>query len=131
MARTSVAGPIDSKAFASSRAKVTEDIRMRFSAEPSFLEAGLYISYMNYCATGEGVRSCVCVAGSARAAEHIIRGKLPDYYHVGIVIASIDEHASDDVKRMLDLIPPVVRASLVEIPRGAGEYYSEFHYNLS
>lgn len=50
---------------------------------------------------------------------------------VGISIDTLDEHASDDVRRMLDLIPPVVRASLVEIPRGAGEYYSEFHYNLS
>ena len=104
---------------------------MRFSVEPSFLEAALHISYMNYCATGEGVTSCICVAGSARRAENIIKARLPDYYHVGIVVASIDEHANDDVKRMLELIPPVVRETLSEIPRGAGEYYSEFHYNLS
>lgn len=42
---------------------------MQMNTELPFVEAGLYLCYMNYHATGEGVRSCISVAGSARRAR--------------------------------------------------------------
>lgn len=96
-----------------------------------FLEAGLFIGYMNYYATGEGVMSCISVAGSAQRAEKLITEKLPSYFHAGIVISLITEGADADVMRMLEWIPARVKTTFEEIPRGTGEYYSVFHYNLS
>lgn len=104
---------------------------MSSSSDSLFFSIGLHLSYMNYCATGEGVTSCICVAGSAQRAEHILKEKLHPYFHVGIVTFAINEDAGDDVRRMLELIPPRVRVILADIPRGTGEFYSEFHYNLS
>jgi hypothetical protein len=48
-------------------------------ADYRFLSAGLYMSYMVYHATGEGVMSCIAVAGSKQAAEHLMKGKLPEH----------------------------------------------------
>ena len=48
---------------------------MQLNAELSFVQAGLYLCYMNYHATGERVRSCISVAGSAQRAEHLIKEK--------------------------------------------------------
>lgn len=104
---------------------------MQPHVELQFTEAGLYLCYMNYHATGEGVTLCISVAGSAQRAEDLIKEKLPVYFHVGLVTTSIDAHANDDVARMIDWIPAQVKATLVRIPRDTGEYYSEFHYNLS
>jgi hypothetical protein len=104
---------------------------MQPNRELSFTKAGLHLCYMNYHATGEGVTSCIAVAGSAQRAEHLIKAKLPEYFHAGLVTVSIGEDASDDVLRMIEWIPLQVRTTLSDIPRGAGEYYSEFHYNLS
>lgn len=108
-----------------------EDSAMQSNADLSFAKAGLYLCYMNYHATGEGVRSCISVAGSAQRAEHLIKEKLPNYFHVGLVTVSIDEDADEDAIRMVEWIPLRVRTTLAGIPRGTGEYYSEFHYNLS
>lgn len=102
---------------------------MKSSSE--FLKAGLYLGYVNYHATGEGVTSCISVAGSARRAEQIIRERLPDYFHVGIVTGPISEGTSEDIARMIEWVPANARSTLVSIPGGTGEYYSEFHYNLS
>ena len=104
---------------------------MQLNAEASFVKAGLYLCYMNYHATGEGVRSCISVAGSAQRAEHLIKEKLPDYFHVGLVTLPIDENADEDAVQMIEWIPLRVKATLARIPRGTGEYYSELHYNLS
>lgn len=93
-------------------------------------EAGLYLCYMNYHATGEGVTSCISIAGSAQRAEQLIKEKLPEYFHAGLVTGLIKEDASEDVMRMVEWIPERVKSTLVRIPRGTGEYYSEFHYNL-
>ena len=96
-----------------------------------FFEAGLYLCYMNYHATGEGVTSCISIAGSAQRAELLIKEKLPEYFHAGLVTGSIKEGASEDVMRMIEWIPERVKSTLARIPRGTGEYYSELHYNLS
>lgn len=104
---------------------------MQPPVELPFIEAGLYLCYMNYHATGEGVTSCVAVAGNAQRAEDLIKEKLPTYFHVGLVTASIDADANDDVMRMIEWIPSQVKTTLARIPSGTGEYYSEFHYNLS
>lgn len=42
---------------------------MAIQSVSSFLEAGLYIGYMNCFATGECVTSCIAVAGLAKRAE--------------------------------------------------------------
>lgn len=104
---------------------------MQPDAKLPFTKAGLYLCYMNYHATGEGVRSCIAVAGSTRRAEQLIKEKLPDYFHAGLVVASIDDDADAAAVQMLEWIPLPVKATLAKIPRGTGEYYSELHYNLS
>ena len=104
---------------------------MQSNAEISFMKAGLYLCYMNYHATGEGVRSCIAVAGSAKEAERLIKEKLPNYFHAGLVTKPIDEDAGDEAMRMLEWVPLRVKVTLGGMPRGTGEYYSELYYNLS
>lgn len=104
---------------------------MQPHVELPFIEAGLYLCYMNYHATGEGVTSCISVAGSAQRAEDLIKDKLPAYFHAGLVTALIDADANDDIMQMIEWIPSQVKAILTRIPRGAGECFSELHYNLS
>ena len=99
--------------------------------EPTFLNAGLYLCYMNYHATGEGVTSCIAVAGSEQEAERLIKDRLPEYFHCGLVTTPIDDQIADKAVRMLERVPSTVRKALGESPRGAGHYFSEFHYNLS
>jgi len=96
----------------------------------SMFEKGLYIGYMNYLATGEGVTSCICVAGSSERAGKILREKLDPYYHRGIITSLIASGADEEARRMVAPIPSKISTILAEIPVGAGEYYSEFHYNL-
>lgn len=36
---------------------------MKKRTDKSILDAGLYLSHMNYYATGEGVRSCLAIGG--------------------------------------------------------------------
>ncbi|GLQ93420.1 hypothetical protein [Dyella acidisoli] len=101
------------------------------SMPPTLLEAGWYLSYMNYAATGEGLRSCLAVAGTAEAAERILKEKLPEYFHRGIVTTPIDADAGEDVKAMIQWIPLAASEILRQIPPGAGHYFTEIHYNLS
>lgn len=99
---------------------------------PGFLEAGLHISYMNYGATGEGVTSCLAIAGSANGAERVLREKLPPFFHPLIITARVEVTASDDVLRMIAWIPEPAKETLRKIPsRGGAQYFTEFHYNLS
>lgn len=95
------------------------------------IDKGLHIGYMNYVATGEGVTSCICVAGSSQRARKMLCERLDPYYHRGIVTSSIESSADEESRRMVALVPPKISNILAEIPAGAGEYYSEFHYNLS
>ncbi|WBX95209.1 hypothetical protein [Pseudoxanthomonas mexicana] len=95
------------------------------------MTAGLFLCYMNYHATGEGVTSCIAVAGSAKRAERLIKDKLPEYFYPGLVTTSINDGTDGEAMRMLQWIPSPVKKKLGEMPRGTGEYYSEFHYNLS
>lgn len=101
------------------------------TSTPSFLEAGLHISYMNYGATGEGVTSCIAVAGSPQYAEDILKKWLPEFFHRGIVTAPVDASADDDAKMMIQWIPEAARETLRQLPLSAGHYFSELHYNLS
>lgn len=95
------------------------------------MTAGLFLCYMNYHATGEGVTSCIAVAGSAQRAERLIKDKLPEYFYPGIVTTSINDVTDSEAMRMLEWIPSPVKIKLGGIPLGTGEYYSELHYNLS
>lgn len=101
------------------------------SAPSTFLEAGWYLSYMNYFATGEGQTSCLAVAGTPEAAEQILKEKLPEYFHRGIVTTSIDADADADAKAMIQWIPLAASEVLRQIPPSAGHYFTEIYYNLS
>lgn len=98
---------------------------------PSFLEAGWYLSYMNYQATGEGVTSCLAVAGTAEAAERMLKEKLPEYFHRGIVTTAVDANADEDAKAMFQWIPLAASDILRQIPLSTGHYFAEIHFNLS
>ena len=97
----------------------------------SMLEAGLYLSHMNYYATGEGIRSCLAIGGSKEHAERLLKEKLHTYFHPLIITEQIGSNASDNALKMIELVPAKVRAALAEIQLGAAEYYSELHYNLA
>ena len=71
---------------------------MKINHKLSFHEAWLYVCYMNYHATGEGVRSCISIAGSVQRAEQIMKEKLPEYFYIGIVTYPINEGAGEDVE---------------------------------
>lgn len=101
------------------------------SSTPSFLEAGWHISYMNYFATGEGVTACIAVAGEAEYAKRVLKEKLPEFFHQFMVTEPIDFTASDEAKMMIKWIPEEAKKMLARLPRGAGYYFTEFHYNLS
>lgn len=104
---------------------------MKKRTEKSILEAGLYLSHMNYYATGEGVRSCLAIGSSKEHAERLLKEKLPDYFHALIVTGLAEVNASEDILQMIEWLPTKVRDALAEMPRGTAEYYSEFHYNLA
>lgn len=86
---------------------------------------------MNYAATGEGVTSCLVVAGTAEAAERILREKLPKYFHRGIVTTPIDASTSAGAQAMFQWIPAAASKVLREIPAGTVHYFTEIHYNLA
>lgn len=96
-----------------------------------FRSSGLYMSYMNYYATGEGVRSCISVGGSAEYSEKQLKKRIPDYFHPAVVTTAVNEAMNPDSIKMIGWIPDPVKKALSEMPRGAGEFYSEFYYNLS
>lgn len=96
-----------------------------------FLERGLFLAYMVYHATGEGFRFCVAVAGSARRAEAILRRKVDVYFHPAIECAPVESNMSEEVSRLVNLVPLNVQAMLGRMPVGAGDYYAEFYYNLA
>ena len=54
------------------------------SSPPDLLDCGLYISYMNYYATGEGVTSCVVVGDSYWYAEEVLKKRIDGYFHRAI-----------------------------------------------
>lgn len=97
----------------------------------SLQDLGFCISHMVYFATGEGFRSCLAIAGSAHRSEQLIKEKLHEYFWPCIVTAPITGSLDDRVAHMLERVPAQVVEALQKMPRGAGEYYSEFYYNLS
>ncbi len=104
---------------------------MKKRTDKSILDAGLYLSHMNYYATGEGVRSCLAIGGTKERSETLLKEKLPDYFHALIVTGPAEANASQDILAMIEWLPAKVRDALAEMPPGAAEYYSEFHYNLA
>lgn len=101
------------------------------NVEASLREIGMCMSYMTYFATGEGLRSCLSVAGSTHRCELLMKEKLPEYFWPAIVTVPIADDLDDRVARLLERVPVQVVTALMQMPRGAGEYYSEFYYNLS
>ena len=97
----------------------------------TLLEGSWFLSFMNYAATGEGVTSCLVVAGTAEAAERLLRERLPTYFHRGIVTTPIGVSASAEAQAMFQWIPAAAIQVLRKIPTGTGHYFTEFHYNLA
>lgn len=99
--------------------------------DQNFLGRGLFISYMSYYATGEGVRLCLAIGGSTYRTERILKTKLDEYFHQGIVSCPISS-ANEEVSALLNRwIPPVVKEILGQIPVCTGDYYAELYYNLA
>jgi hypothetical protein len=101
------------------------------SGAPQFIDAGWFISYMNYFATGEGVTSWIAVAGDASSSEELLKERLPDYFHSLIVTSSICSNMGDDAIRAMRSIPESVRDTLRKIPVGCGHFCTELHFNLA
>lgn len=97
----------------------------------SLRNLGLCMSHMVYFATGEGFRSCLAIAGSAHRCEQLMKEKLHEYFWPCIVTTPITDDLDDLSAQMLLRLPAQVVEALQKMPRSAGEYYSEFYYNLS
>lgn len=97
----------------------------------SLQDLGLCMSHMVYFATGEGFRSCLAIAGSAHRSEQLMKEKLHEYFWPCIVTVQITDELDDLAAKMMERVPAQVLAALQKMPRGAGEYYAEFYYNLS
>lgn len=96
-----------------------------------FRESGLYISYMTYHATGEGVRVCLAVGGSSHRTESILKTKLDEYFHPGIKSSPISTTSDEESALLTHWIPQIVKEILGQIPLGAGDYYAELYYNIA
>ena len=97
----------------------------------SLQDLGLCMSHMVYFATGEGFRSSLAIAGSVHRCEQLMKEKLHEYFWPCIVTTPITDELDDLSAQMLQRVPAQVVEALLKMPRGAGEYYSEFYYNLS
>jgi hypothetical protein len=95
------------------------------------LGGGWYISYMNYYATGEGVRSCLAIAGSPDAAEDVLKKRINDYFHSAVETSALDPEMSAGARMMLNWLPDTVMDTLQKVPPGAGYYFTELFYNLA
>ena len=95
------------------------------------LDCGLYISYMNYYATGEGVTSCVAVGGSRRYAEEVLKKRIDEYFHRAVETSPLNREMNEDARHMAARIPDDVKDALRRMPRSAGYFFSEFYYNLA
>jgi hypothetical protein len=100
-------------------------------ANQRFLESRLYISYMTYHATGEGMRLCLAVGGSTHRTERLLKTKLDEYFHQGIASSPISSTGEEEAALIAHWIPLVVKDILGQIPPGAGDYYAEFYYNIA
>lgn len=98
---------------------------------PHFLEHGLFVAYMIYHATGEGVRISVSVAGSAYRADASLRKKIDKYFHPAIRCVPLDDTMPEEVTSLMKWIPLPVQSTLSQIYAGAGEYYFELFYNIA
>ncbi|GAB3740045.1 hypothetical protein GCM10028794_24320 [Silanimonas algicola] len=100
---------------------------MKKRTEKSTLQARLYMSHVNYHATGEGVRSCLAIAESGDKADGFLKDRLPGYFHALIVTGPAETNARRDILAKVERSPAKVRDALAEMPPGAAEYYSELH----
>lgn len=104
---------------------------MNDKTSKAFIQAGWHISYMNYYATGEGVTSYLMVAGRAELSERLLKERIGEYFHPGIVTTAIDINANEDAVKMINWIPESAKELLGKIPLSTGYYFTELHYNLA
>lgn len=122
---------VDRRRQANASSKFQRRTGMAGQPTPSAVLAGWYLSYMNYTATGEGVTTCLAVAGTAEGAERLLKARLPEYFHRGIVTTAMGASMDEEAQAMIEGIPPLVHEALRQVPLGAGHYVTEFHYNLA
>jgi hypothetical protein len=96
-------------------------------------ESPLYVSYMLYAATGEGLTVAIAVAGGAHYAATVLKEKIPSYFHPAIVTAPFNPAMTlqGTAQPLRELVPNEYLQHLRKAPSGAGHYFSEFHFNLS
>ena len=90
---------------------------------PNLLDCGLYISYMIYYATGEGVTSYVAVGGSHTHVENVLKKRIDEYFHRGVQTVPLDRKMNEEARSMLARVPDDVKDSLRQIPRGSVELF--------
>lgn len=71
------------------------------------------------------------MAGTAEAAERILKERLPEYFHRDIVTTPINAYADEETKTMIQWIPKAASETLGQIPPSTGHYFSEIDLNLS
>jgi hypothetical protein len=104
---------------------------MSNAEHPLFIEAGWFISYMNYYATGEGVTSWVAVSGDALSAEALLKERLDKFYHPLILTSPICIDMDADATRAMGAISDSVKSVLEKLPLGTGHFCTELHFNLA
>jgi hypothetical protein len=62
--------------------------------------------------------------------EDLLKKRIAEYFHRLVQTVPIDRGMNEDARSMLARVPEDVKDSLRRMPYGAGQYFSEFHYNL-
>lgn len=89
-----------------------------------------HIAYCQYFATGEGVSIFIALGGSYNHAESVFKKHVPEYYHPGVIIHSL-ELRREGMEQISPLLPQSVLDLMINNPNGTTDYFSIVHYNLS
>lgn len=98
---------------------------------PDLLDCGLYISYMNYYATGEGVSSRFAVGGSHWCAEDVLKERIDGYFHRAIKTTPISQEMTGEARLMPTRVPVDVKDTMRRMRSKRMEFFSAFYFNLA
>lgn len=93
--------------------------------------AKCHIAYAEYGATGEGATVMVALGGSATHAENLFRSTFDQFFHIGMVVAPLNEIPEDDAPRILRFVPAVAVDLIEENLPGQADYYCQLDCNMS
>jgi hypothetical protein len=92
-----------------------------------------YVSYLIHSGQGEGSMFLMVVAGDAAYAERMLKGRVDEYFHSGVVTTRLRDDLIDEATgwRLVDMIPDAIRKVLSNLPSWAGYYLCELEFNAS